>query len=59
MSRALVYLEELSKDRAVKVTLTHLVGKALADAIARRPEVNAVITNHLRSTLQAPDAAFR
>lgn len=40
---ALDYLQGLSAASGVKVTLTHLVGKALADAIARRPEVNAVI----------------
>ncbi len=42
-TRALAYLERLNARADVKVTLTHLVGKAVADAIASRPEVNAVI----------------
>jgi pyruvate/2-oxoglutarate dehydrogenase complex dihydrolipoamide acyltransferase (E2) component len=42
-TRALGYLEGINRGSATKVTLTHLVGKAVADAIAVRPEVNAVI----------------
>jgi pyruvate dehydrogenase E2 component (dihydrolipoamide acetyltransferase) len=43
VQRALAYLERLSRDSGTHVTLTHLVGKALALAIRERPEVNAVI----------------
>jgi pyruvate dehydrogenase E2 component (dihydrolipoamide acetyltransferase) len=40
---ALDYCQELSRTSSVKVTLTHLVGKAVAEAIALRPDVNAMI----------------
>jgi pyruvate/2-oxoglutarate dehydrogenase complex dihydrolipoamide acyltransferase (E2) component len=40
---ALDYVRRQSEAASVKVTLTHLVGKALAEAIAARPDVNAVI----------------
>jgi pyruvate dehydrogenase E2 component (dihydrolipoamide acetyltransferase) len=43
VSRALPYLEQRSGVSANKLTLTHLVGKALALAIAECPGVNAVI----------------
>ncbi len=43
VSRALAYLEALNCRSGPKVTLTHLVGKAAAIAIAACPEVNAVI----------------
>lgn len=43
VSRALGYLDALASSGAPKVTLTHLVGKAAALAIAACPEVNAVI----------------
>jgi pyruvate/2-oxoglutarate dehydrogenase complex dihydrolipoamide acyltransferase (E2) component len=43
VSRALAHLEELSRSSGVKVTMTHLVGKAVALAIARCPEVNAIV----------------
>ena len=42
-TKALAYVERLRSESGVKVTLTHLVGKALAMAIAERPEVNAII----------------
>src|SRR5689334_18464953 len=40
---ALDYCKAQSQLSATKVTLTHLVGKAVAEAIALRPEVNAVV----------------
>lgn len=40
---ALEYVRAQSERTGVKVTLTHLVGKAIANAIAARPEVNAVV----------------
>jgi pyruvate/2-oxoglutarate dehydrogenase complex dihydrolipoamide acyltransferase (E2) component len=40
---ALDYVRRQSEAASVKVTLTHLVGKAVAEAIAARPDVNAVI----------------
>ena len=43
LSRASAYLAALNAQQPVKVTMTHLVGKAVALAIAARPEVNAVI----------------
>jgi hypothetical protein len=43
VSRALPYLEQLSLETNSKITLTHLVGKALALAIADAPDVNAIV----------------
>ncbi len=43
VSKALEWLERTREESGVKVTLTHLVGKALAMAIAERPDVNAVV----------------
>ena len=43
VSLALGYLERLERESGVKLTLTHLVGKAIAVAIAECPEVNAVV----------------
>lgn len=42
-TRAVAYVKRLRESSGVHVTLTHLVGKAAALAIAVRPEVNAVI----------------
>ncbi|GMV12423.1 MAG: 2-oxo acid dehydrogenase subunit E2 [Polyangiaceae bacterium] len=42
-TRALAFVEKVRDESGVKVTLTHLVGKAVAAAIASRPEVNAII----------------
>jgi pyruvate dehydrogenase E2 component (dihydrolipoamide acetyltransferase) len=41
VSRALAYLARVEHTSAVKVTLTHLIGKALAVALARHPDANA------------------
>lgn len=43
VSRATAWLENERRRTGVKVTLTHLVGKAIALAIAERPEVNAIV----------------
>jgi pyruvate/2-oxoglutarate dehydrogenase complex dihydrolipoamide acyltransferase (E2) component len=43
LSNAKAYLRALNESQPTKVTMTHLVGKALADAIAARPEVNVVV----------------
>jgi pyruvate dehydrogenase E2 component (dihydrolipoamide acetyltransferase) len=43
VSRAQPWLERVRAATGVKVTFTHLVGKAVALAIARRPEVNVVV----------------
>lgn len=40
---AVEYCKEQSRLAGTKVTLTHLVGKAVAEAIAMRPDVNAVV----------------
>jgi pyruvate/2-oxoglutarate dehydrogenase complex dihydrolipoamide acyltransferase (E2) component len=40
---ALGQVAELRKATGRKITLTHLIGKALAIAIAERPEVNAIV----------------
>jgi pyruvate/2-oxoglutarate dehydrogenase complex dihydrolipoamide acyltransferase (E2) component len=42
-TNALEFVHAQAAASGAKVTLTHLVGKAAADAIALRPEVNAVI----------------
>ncbi len=43
MTKALAYLEDLAAAGAATPTVTHLVVKALAEAIARYPESNAII----------------
>ena len=42
-TEALAYLEWLRKESGVKVTLTHLVGKAVALALKEAPGLNGVI----------------
>ncbi|MCC6903786.1 MAG: 2-oxo acid dehydrogenase subunit E2 [Polyangiaceae bacterium] len=42
-TNALAFVEKIRAQTGAKVTLTHLVGKAAASAIAARPEVNAII----------------
>jgi pyruvate dehydrogenase E2 component (dihydrolipoamide acetyltransferase) len=43
VGNALGFIEKVRNESGVKVTLTHLVGKAVGMAIAERPEVNAII----------------
>lgn len=37
------YLDAQNREAPAKVTITHLIGKAVANAIAARPEVNAIV----------------
>lgn len=54
-TNALAYVEALREATGLHVTITHLVGKAVALAIAERPDVNAVIRRgrhiYLRDTI--------
>ena len=43
MQPALAFVDEVREEWGVKVTVTHLVAKALAVAIARHPETNAKV----------------
>lgn len=43
MAPALAFLDEIREEWGVQVTVTHLVAKALAMAIARHPETNAKV----------------
>jgi pyruvate dehydrogenase E2 component (dihydrolipoamide acetyltransferase) len=43
LSRAQAYLQALNAGQPTKITMTHLVGKAVAMAVRARPEVNAVV----------------
>lgn len=50
VSRALRYLERYARVHGVKVTLTHLIGKAVAEALCRCPEANAAVRrSHVRA----------
>ena len=54
VSRALPYLDRLREESGVKVTITHLVGKAAALAIRERPDLNGIIRGgriYLRDTV--------
>ena len=55
MGNAQRYLAAVREKTGAKVTVTHLIGKAVAIAIAERPEVNAVIRRgrhvYLRDTI--------
>src|SRR5262245_25236731 len=42
-THALGYVEKLRAASGIKITLTHLIGKAVALAIGERPDVNAII----------------
>lgn len=43
VDRALQYLEDLRKRTGKHITLTHMVGKAIAEAIRRNPECNSIL----------------
>lgn len=58
-SRALAYLRSFERDGQAKVTLTHLVGKALALAIAACPEVNALVRRGRVYTRETIDVFFQ
>jgi pyruvate/2-oxoglutarate dehydrogenase complex dihydrolipoamide acyltransferase (E2) component len=60
VSLALAYLERLERETGTKLTLTHLVGKALAVAIGACPEVNAVVRRGRQVyTRQSVDVFFQ
>jgi pyruvate/2-oxoglutarate dehydrogenase complex dihydrolipoamide acyltransferase (E2) component len=42
-TEALAFIKELRERSGAKVTITHLVGHAIAKSIAARPEVNAIV----------------
>jgi pyruvate dehydrogenase E2 component (dihydrolipoamide acetyltransferase) len=44
VERALAWLEQLRAASGEKITLTHVVGKAISMAIAERPETNAFVS---------------
>lgn len=43
MSKAIPYMEEFQKRTGLKITPTHLVGRATAMCLQKRPEINAII----------------
>ncbi|WP_257453569.1 2-oxo acid dehydrogenase subunit E2 [Archangium lipolyticum] len=43
MERALAYMEEVRARSGQRLTVTHLVGKAAADALRRYPEANVIL----------------
>ena len=43
MTKALLFAEEYGKQHGVKVTPTHLVGKAINHCLKTRPEINGFI----------------
>lgn len=43
MTKAISYMEEFQKRTGVKITPTHLVGRATTMAIKKRPEINGLI----------------
>jgi pyruvate/2-oxoglutarate dehydrogenase complex dihydrolipoamide acyltransferase (E2) component len=54
VSRTVPYLERLRQRSGVKVTITHLVGKAVAMAFRERPDLNGIIRRgriYLRDTV--------
>src|SRR5688572_2504522 len=59
VSRALTYLAGLERTGEAKVTLTHLVGKALALAIAACPEANALVRRGQVYTRETIDVFFQ
>jgi pyruvate/2-oxoglutarate dehydrogenase complex dihydrolipoamide acyltransferase (E2) component len=59
VSAALRELERVNRASDVKVTLTHLVGKATALAIAREPEVNAIIRRGQLHSRDSVDVFFQ
>src|SRR5256885_1397161 len=39
----LAYLEKARKATGAKVTLTHFIGRAIAETLARHPEINCIL----------------
>jgi len=56
---ALAYIDELRNRSGERITLTHLVGKAAAAAIAARPEINAIIRRGRVYTRTTTDIFFQ
>jgi len=59
VSRTLPFLESFARSGAPKVTLTHLVGKAVALAIADCPSVNVVIRRGVLRPRERVDIFFQ
>lgn len=55
----LAYVAKVREATGVKVTLTHLVGKAVALAIAERPEVNAYVSGGALVPRETIDVFFQ
>lgn len=58
-TRAIAYVERAREVSGVHVTLTHLVGKALALAIREHPEVNAIVRRGALYERQTVDVFFQ
>jgi pyruvate/2-oxoglutarate dehydrogenase complex dihydrolipoamide acyltransferase (E2) component len=43
MTKAIAYMDEFQKRTGLKITATHLVGRAATMALKKRPEINALI----------------
>jgi pyruvate dehydrogenase E2 component (dihydrolipoamide acetyltransferase) len=43
VTRALAFLERLNRESGVRVTLTHFMGRAVAEAFRREPHINALL----------------
>ena len=43
MSPMLAYLEKLKTQTELRLTLTHIVGKAVAETLSRHPQINSVL----------------
>ena len=41
--KAMEYIDSLSKSSGQRVTITHFLGKAIAEALRRHPEINSVL----------------
>ena len=59
LSRALRYLDELGRANSVKLTLTHLVGKALATALADYPDANVRVRRQRVHQRESVDVFFQ
>ncbi len=56
---ALAYIDALRERTGERITLTHLVGKAAATAIASRPEINAIIRRGRIYARETTDVFFQ
>lgn len=46
MTNALQFLKKIEQNSGIKITPSHLVGKAISEAIKHRPEINGMIRFH-------------